>query len=115
MKKIYVALHKIEPSAQGLAQGHCYMEVLLLEFSLSPCSFQGCRLVIGCHGSEGIGGSGSTRFLTGVLGLDSVTHFWIFVETTTWSGRPAGGGVCCPKFFATAKQASRYVGRLNSV
>jgi hypothetical protein len=30
-------------------------------------SFQGCRLATGCCGSEGIGGGGSTRFLTGFL------------------------------------------------
>ena len=70
--------------------------------------------MIGCRGSEGIGGGGSTRFLTGVLSLDWL-FFWVFVETTSLSGRPAKGEFCCPRFFAAAKQASRYVGKLNSV
>ena len=63
-----------EPSTRGPGQGR-YVEALLLEFSLSSRSFQGCRLMIGCRASEGTGSGGSTRFLAGVLGLDTVTRF----------------------------------------
>jgi hypothetical protein len=56
-----------QPSFPWPAQGRCYTEVLILEVSLSPHSFQGCRLMIGCRGSEGIGGGVPTRFLTGLL------------------------------------------------
>ena len=75
------------------------------------------RLSPGCWlpWKEGIEGVGFTSFLTGVLSLDSVTCLSGFVETASWSGRPAGAESCYPKFFTAAKLASRYVGKLNLI
>ena len=50
---------------------------MFLKFSLSCRSFQGCRLTIGCRGSERYGDVGFTRFLTGVLSQGPTLVFWI--------------------------------------
>ena len=52
-------------------------------------------------------------FLLG-FSVGLLNSFWNSVLKTSWSGRQAGE-FCCPKFFAAAKQPSRYVGKLNSV
>ena len=102
-----------EPSALGQLKDVVKRNLASRIFPFTPL-FQGCRLATGCRGSEGIGGGGSTRSLTGFLRLNSVTRLLGFVETS-WSGRPAGEEFCYPKFFAAAKQTSRYVGKLNVV
>ena len=96
------------------AQGRRYTEILLLEVSLSPYSFQGYRLAIGYRGSEGIGAVLLRGFLLGFcVGLCDSLLDVRGDNILVWStGREE---FCCPVFFAATKQASRYVGKLHSV
>jgi len=58
---------------------------------------------------------GSTRFLTGVLSLDSVNFFWIFVETVSWSGRSAEGEFSRPKILRRSEAGVDVCRKQNSV
>ena len=66
-----------EPSSRGLAQGRRYAEAMFLEFSLSFLSFQGCRLTIGCRGSERLWAICCTRFLITLRTGDADLRFYI--------------------------------------